>query len=38
MQALNTQKHLNKSDTVNLGSYYTPSKLVNLAYELLKKK
>ena len=37
MQALNTQKHLNKSDTVNLGSYYTPSKLVNLAYELLKK-
>lgn len=30
------QKHLNKSDTVNLGSYYTPSKLVDLAYELLK--
>lgn len=30
------QKHLNKSDTVNLGSYYTPPKLVDLAYELLK--
>ena len=31
-----TQIHLNKADTVNLGSYYTPQKLVNLAYELLK--
>lgn len=31
-----TQIHLNKTDTVNLGSYYTPPKLVNLAYGLLK--
>ena len=31
-----SQKHLNKADTVNLGSYYTPPKLVDLAYELLK--
>ena len=30
------QIHLNKVDTVNLGSYYTPLKLVNLAFELLK--
>lgn len=30
------QIHLNKVDTVNLGSYYTPPKLVNLAFELLK--
>ena len=31
-----SQKHLNKADTVNLGSYYTPPKLVDLAYKLLK--
>ena len=31
-----TQIHLNKVDTVNLGSYYTSPKLVNLAFELLK--
>lgn len=30
------QIHLNKVDTINLGSYYTYSKLVNLAFELLK--
>ena len=30
------QQHLNKINTINLGSYYTPPKLVNLAYELLK--
>ena len=31
------QTHLNRNDTINLGSYYTPTKLINLTYALLKK-
>jgi hypothetical protein len=31
------QKHLNHIDTVNLGSYYTPEVIVDLAYSILKK-
>lgn len=31
------QKHLNHSDTVNLGSYYTPEIIVDLAYFILQK-
>ena len=31
------QKHLNHIDTVNLGSYYTPEIIVNLAYSILQK-
>jgi len=31
------QDHLNKKDTINLGSYYTPPNLVKLAYEILKR-
>ena len=31
------QKHLNYIDTVNLGSYYTPETIVDLAYSILKK-
>lgn len=31
------QKHLNKIDTVNLGSYYTPEIVVDLAYSILQK-
>ena len=31
------QKHLNHIDTVNLGSYYTPEIIVDLAYFILKK-
>ncbi|OJI08354.1 hypothetical protein BK005_00920 [bacterium CG10_37_50] len=30
------QKHLNYTDTVNLGSYYTPEIIVNLVYSILK--
>jgi hypothetical protein len=31
------QKHLNHVDTVNLGSYYTPEVIVDLAYSILQK-
>jgi len=31
------QKHLNHTDTVNLGSYYTPETIVDLAYFILQK-
>jgi predicted RNA methylase len=31
------QQHLDHSDTVNLGSYYTPSRLVDLVYALIAK-
>ena len=31
------QKHLNYINTVNLGSYYTPEIIVNLAYFILQK-
>jgi len=31
------QKHLNRIDTVNLGSYYTPEIVVDLAYSILQK-
>ncbi len=33
----NNQKHLNHIDKVNLGSYYTPEIIVNLAYSILNK-
>jgi len=31
------QEHLNHIDTVNLGSYYTPEIIVDLAYSILRK-
>ncbi len=31
------QKHLNFSDTTNLGSFYTSEKLVNIAFDLISK-
>ena len=31
------QKHLNRIDTVNLGSYYTPEIIVDLTYSILQK-
>ncbi len=31
------QKHLNHTDAINLGSYYTPEVLVDLAYSILQK-
>ncbi|HOI97498.1 MAG TPA: methyltransferase [Candidatus Pacearchaeota archaeon] len=31
------QKHLNHIDTINLGSYYTPEVIVDLAYSVLQK-
>jgi len=31
------QKHLNHIDTINLGSYYTPKTIVDLAYSILKQ-
>src|SRR3989344_31142 len=31
------QKHLNYIDAVNLGSYYTPEIIVDLAYSILQK-
>ena len=31
------QKHLNYTDAVNLGSYYTPELIVDLAYSILQK-
>lgn len=33
----NNQKHLNHIDKVNLGSYYTPEIIVNIAYSILQK-
>lgn len=33
----NDQKHLTYIDTVNLGSYYTPELIVDLAYSILQK-
>ncbi len=33
----NNQKHLNHIDAVNLGSYYTPEVIVDLAYSILQK-
>lgn len=33
----NKQNHLDKKDTINFGSYYTPPNLVNSAYEILKR-
>ncbi|KKS91830.1 MAG: hypothetical protein UV67_C0017G0025, partial [Parcubacteria group bacterium GW2011_GWC1_43_12] len=33
----NNQKHLNHIDKVNLGSYYTPEIIVDLAYSILNK-
>ncbi len=33
----NDQKHLNYNDTINLGSYYTPEVIVDLAYSILQK-
>lgn len=32
-----SQKHLNHIDAINLGSYYTPEILVDLAYSILQK-
>lgn len=32
------QKHLSKKETINLGSYYTKTELVNLVYHLIKEK
>lgn len=31
------QKHLNKSDMINLGAFYTPHFIVDLAYDMLHK-
>lgn len=31
------QKHLNKIDTINLGSYYTPRFIVEIAYQMCEK-
>lgn len=31
------QKHLNHTDAINLGSYYTPEVIVDLAYSILQK-
>lgn len=33
----NNQKHLNRIDAINLGSYYTPNIIVDLAYSILQK-
>lgn len=33
---VNNQKHLNHIDAVNLGSYYTPNVIVDLAYSILQ--
>ena len=32
-----SQKHLNHIEAINLGSYYTPGTIVDLAYSILKK-
>lgn len=31
------QHHLDRKDTINLGSFYTPNFIVKIAYEMLKK-
>lgn len=31
------QKHLSRIDTINLGSFYTPNFIVNIAYDMLEK-
>ncbi|MCD8213434.1 MAG: SAM-dependent methyltransferase [Campylobacter sp.] len=31
------QTHLNRTQTINLGSYYTPKFIVNIAYDMLEK-
>ncbi|WP_190317946.1 MULTISPECIES: Eco57I restriction-modification methylase domain-containing protein [unclassified Campylobacter] len=31
------QKHLNKEESINLGSFYTPLNLVNIAYDLIER-
>ena len=30
------QKHLNHIDAINLGSYYTPEVIIDLAYSILQ--
>lgn len=32
------QKHLNKIDTINLGSYYTPRFIIKITYQMLERK
>lgn len=32
-----TQSHLNRTNTINLGSFYTPEFIVEIAYEMLEK-
>lgn len=32
------QKHLNKIDTINLGSYYTPRFIVEIAYQICERR
>ena len=31
------QKHLNRKDTINLGSFYTPKFVVEIVYKMLEK-
>ena len=31
------QRHLTKKEAINLGSFYTPKRLVDIAYSLLDK-
>ena len=33
-----SQNHLNKKDTINLGSFYTPKFIVDIAYKMLNQK
>lgn len=33
---MNAQNHLNKTDTINLGSFYTPKFVVELVYKMLE--
>ncbi|MBR7118051.1 MAG: hypothetical protein IKC84_01580 [Helicobacteraceae bacterium] len=32
------QKHLNKIDTINLGSYYTPRFIIEIAYQICERR
>ena len=34
---MSIQRHLNKIDTINLGSFYTPKFIVEIAYEMLER-
>ena len=34
---LMAQRHLTKKEAINLGSFYTPKRLVDIAYSLLDK-